>query len=156
MASHFQMTSPLSRDELVATLRGEIDSPWTFFGQKPVVGAVSNTRVWLVQRHNYRNSFQTVLSATLADDGRGTRLSCRAGMSLFVIVFMSVWFGLLLVITTPLLSMAVLHSDFGWPFLYNLGFVAFGIGLVASGRWFARGEREFLVSFLEDTIDARR
>lgn len=156
MASHFQMTSPLSRDELVATLRGEIDSPWTFFGNKPVVGRVSATHVWLVQRHNYRNSFQTVLSATLSDDGRGTRLSCRAGLSTFVIVFMTVWFGLLLVITTPLISMALLNQDFGWAFLYNLGFVAFGIALVASGRWFARGEREFLVSFLEDAIDARR
>jgi hypothetical protein len=154
LASHFQMTSPLSRDELVATLRGEIDSPWTFFGKKPVVGRVSNTRIWLVQRHNYRNSFQTVLAATLADDGGGTRLSCRTGMSAFVIVFMCVWFGLTMLIAIPITNIAIQNHD-AWSVLFNAGFLAFGAGLVSLGRWLARGEREFLVSFLEDVVDAR-
>jgi len=154
LASHFQMTSPLSRDELVAALREEIDSPWTFFGKKPVVGHASRSRLWLVQRRGYRNSFQTVLTATLSDDGGGTRLSCRTGLSTFVIVFMCVWFGLTLIITIPMTNIAIQNDD-AWSLLFNAGFLAFGAVLVSLGRWLARGEHEFLVSFLEDVIDAR-
>jgi hypothetical protein len=157
LASHFQMTSPLSRDELVVRLREQIDSPWTFFGKKLVVGQVSRSRLWLRKRTGYRNSFQTLLTATLstADSGE-TLLTCRTGMSAFVIAFMCVWFGGVIWIG-GLFVPPLLNGVFVEPvFLILPGMLLFGAGLVSFGRWLAKGEDELLVSFLEDTVDARR
>jgi len=155
LASHFQMTSPLSRDEVVAALNGQIDSPWRFFGKKAVIGKANRSRLWLSKRINYRNSFQTVLSATLADHDRGTLLKVRTGMSEAVMAFLFVWFGGVLTIGGAVVSLPFIEA---WKpeFLLLPGMLLFGVGLVTFGRWMAKGEDKFLVSFLEDAVDARR
>lgn len=150
----FVLASPLPRDEIVRRLREAVDSSLMIFGKKPVVGGVSSRSFWLSVRITYRNSFQTVLFGRMSDDrGGGTRIECRAGMSVFTMVFMTIWFSFvgLAVVATPF---AHARPEVIWPQLVPLLMLAFGVGLVAVGRWFARNEVDELVAFLEETIDA--
>jgi len=157
LASHFQMTSPLSRDELVASLRSQIDNPWQVFGDKTVVGRASLSRIWLCKRTGHRNSFRPILTATLSTtDSGGTLLTCRTGMSTFVILFLFVWFGGVIMIGGAFVPTLYSGAPFALERLILPGMLLFGVGLVTFGRWLAKGEDEFLVSFLEDAVDARR
>jgi hypothetical protein len=151
------MTSPLSRDELASTLREQIDSPFVLFGKKTFIGRASASRIWIVRRVGYRNSFQTVLTATLStSDSGGTLLRCRTGMSAFVIAFLSVWFGGVLTIGGAVVSLPFIEAAWKPELLILPAMLLFGVGLVSFGRWLAKGEDELLVSFLEDAVDARR
>ncbi|MBP6011155.1 MAG: hypothetical protein KBA31_02910 [Alphaproteobacteria bacterium] len=82
-------------------------------------------------------------------------------MHTFVIVFMTVWFGLLFGIGGPWFLEGVSAALAGHladvpPLLLAIPatMLVFGIALVFFGRWLARNEEAELLSFLEDTIDA--
>ena len=157
-----ELVSPLKRDEVERRLKDAIDTEWIIFGGKPVIGRVDNGTFRLRCRINYRNSFQTVLFGTLVEEGRGTRLRGRTGTHPFVALFMAVWLGVIglgvatTVAVMPSLpdreaAVAVAGVSFFVPFVL----VAFGVALVWLGRRFARGERERLIGFLRQTVEAR-
>jgi hypothetical protein len=151
--SRFELVSPLNRDEVVRVLNDSIDGNWRFFGNRPVVGSVDRSGFSLRMRIGYRNSFQTILRGTLVDANGSTRLRCTAGMSLYVTIFMFFWFSALIAFAVPMVGFALQGDD--WQGLAIVsGMLAFGAGLVWIGRRMARGERDRLLAFVADTIDA--
>ena len=105
------------------------------------------------------NSFQTYIFAKLSSEGTSTRLTCRCGMHPFGIIFMTVWFSGVGAGAIGSLVLGLRHYANGtMPSVAGLvpwGMVVFGIVLVRVGRRMARGEREFLMDFLRQTIKAR-
>jgi hypothetical protein len=163
MASEsLDLISPLPRDECVRRLQVATDRWWALFGSRPLVGHVGESFLRVRKRIGYGNSFQCRLSATLEDEGSRTRLRCRLGMHPSVTLFMAFWFcGVVLIGAEVLVSTAaaLLRGDASaqaWMGIIGpFGMLAFGVALVAFGRFLARNEREFLLNFLRATIDAR-
>lgn len=141
-------TSPHSRTECVKRFRAAAGTAWRLNGQEPVVGSTRLGTLYARKRVDYRNSFQTVLTARLRPNGTGTHVSVSTGMSGMVRAFMTVWFGFFIV-----LGLGMAFSAEPGSAIYPGGFIAFGIGLVSAGRWVARGEAEFLTAFLVETLD---
>jgi hypothetical protein len=156
-----ELVSPLSIIECTNRLRLAAQSEWAIFGTGPVVGKVGEKSFRLRKRLKMmtRNSFQTYLFARLSSEGMSTRLTCRFGMHPFVIAFMIVWFsGVTAGAAGSLVSGLRHHSNGAMPSAVTLvpwGMVVFGIVLVGVGRAMARGERQFLLDFLRQTVDAR-
>jgi hypothetical protein len=154
-----ELVSPLRREEVERRLKEAIDSDWIVFGGKPVVGRVDPQSFRLRCRIRYRNSFQTLLFGTLADEGRKTRLHCRTGMHPFVALFMAIWLGAVGMAAAVTMAVMLQPSNDapGLEFAGAVPFVmlAFGVCLVGLGRRFAAGERERLIAFLAQTVDAR-
>jgi hypothetical protein len=151
--ARFSLRSPLSRDEVVQRLRDNIDRGFNLFGSNAIIGWVDRHSFNLRVRINYRNSFQTILRGRMTDADGGTKISCRAGMPVFTIMFTTVWFSLFaffFMMTLPQLSFRD-PSDF-----IGILVPALGAGLILVGRWIARHELGTLTAFLEDVIDAER
>lgn len=136
------LISPLSAESCVERLRAAIDSDFTLFGSKPFVGSVGGTSGRLRKRIGYRNSFQTVTRLTFKSQPRGTAITCRSGMSVFVYVFMTFWFGFL-----GLVGLATGGDNPGFV-VFPLGMMAFGVGLILFGRFLARNEHGDIVAFV--------
>jgi hypothetical protein len=149
---YLDLISPLPRDECVRRLQAAIGPDWIFMGSlftaKPCIGSVSETTLRLRVRIRYRNSFQTHLYATLADADGHTQLHCRFGTHPSVIVFMSIWFGF---VVLAAIAMAIKASAAAFV---PLGLFVFGAILVLVCRAVARDEQDQLIEFLETTIDA--
>ena len=103
------------------------------------------------------NSFQTYLSGQLIGEGETTRLTCRSGMHWFILLFMALWLSPFVAITLLLLFLNL--RDLSMPdletYFVPLLFMLLGVGLLGIGRFMARGERQFLLDFLYETIGAR-
>lgn len=150
-----ELTSRLTPVECEERLRAAIDCDdlrWRL-GSRPVIGRVAHGSVRLRKRIEYRNSFQTILTARLEQSGDGTLLRGRAGMSAVTFGFMVVWVSAVMAI-----SVLVLLAGDGklTGLLLPLVMLAFGAGLVWLGRWLARNEAEFLIGFVSEAIAARR
>jgi hypothetical protein len=141
-------TSPLSKSECTARFRAAVDAPWKFGSGRDVIGWTGLGALHARKRIGYRNSFQTVVTARLRPSGDGTHVSLSAGMPGVVVAFLFVWFG-----SFVLTGLALAFSDVPAAALGSLGFIAFGIALVAVGRWFARDEAAFLTAFLVETLE---
>lgn len=155
-----ELVSPLSLAECTAQLRAVVQSEWMIFGSSKVVGHVGEKSFRLRKRlHRMRNSFQTYLFAKLTSEGASTRLTCRSGPHPFVIVFMIIWFGGVTAGAVGTLGVGLRQAGSGtMPSAFLLipwAMVVFGIGLVGVGRRMARGERQFLLDFLRETIAAQ-
>jgi hypothetical protein len=90
------------------------------------------------------------------NEGTSTRIRCYAGMHPFVIAFMAFWFAVVSVGTAGVLQELAEGNPSPSSLFVGLGLPAFGIVLVAVGRYFARNEAETLIAFLEETLDAQR
>jgi hypothetical protein len=155
------LISPLPRDECVRQLRERTGCGWLPFGPKAVVGRVGRRSLCLRKRIYYASSFQSILFASLVDDGRQTRLHCRFGMHPFVMLFIA-WFVVAIMFGgAPFVDPIVRELQGDGPSqawmdpIARLGLLLFTGALVAFGRFLARNEREFLENFLYATIDAR-
>ena len=95
----------------------------------------------------------------LADEGRKTRLHCRTGMHPFVALFMAIWFSGVSMAAAAMVTMLLRPPDGstapGFAAVVPFVMLAFGVGLVGLGRRFAASERERLIAFLKQTVDAR-
>jgi hypothetical protein len=156
--------SPLPAARCIERLRDVVDSPWIFGGTAPLIGRVDERTFRVRKRIGFRNSFQINLSATLTERDGQTHLHCHLGVHPAARLFMVLWLagvfliGVVLWVST-LSSLTISPRDFPpslflgllWPPLLML----FGAGLVLLGSWLARGERDFLVTFLRERIEAR-
>jgi hypothetical protein len=158
-----EFISPLSREACVQTLKKSVDSYWMLFGSRPVQGNVWPGGFGLTKRIWWRNSFQTQLSGQFEEVSGGTRVRFRAGMSLFTIAFIAVWFFLVLTIGGSI-SVAYFGDWLarGAPLdrppaaaLFPLGMVAFGAALVLFGRLAAYGEGAYLADFVRRKLGVR-
>ena len=156
------LISPLPIDECVGRLRAAVIGDGSAaFGQEGVIGKVgeNSLRVRKGLRMGMHNSFQTYLRATLESEGTSTRLTCHFGLHRFVAVFMLFWFGLVLIFAVGFMVVGLRSIEAvdvpGVAFVVPLMMVPMGVGLVGVCRRMARGERQFLLDFLRETIDAR-
>ncbi len=154
----------LTPSECASRLKIAIDTDWRLFGSKPVVGKVTESSLCLRKRIGYRNSFQSVLTATMQREAGDTVLSGKVAMGSFVRAFMFIWFGGLLLIGGTIFVVAIASMISGSSNRQHdawLGLVVppamlvFGYGLVRFGRYLARDEARFLTDFLIQTLDAR-
>src|SRR5258708_27002427 len=71
------LRSPLPVEGCLQRLRSEVDEGWSSaFGGHAVGGRIGAASLRLRKRIRYRNSFQTGLSAKLAEADGGTSLDC--------------------------------------------------------------------------------
>ncbi|HXC54807.1 MAG TPA: hypothetical protein VNU97_05905 [Rhizomicrobium sp.] len=142
------LVTGLPPDECTRRLKANVQWGFMPFSQTEVVGMVGAR--WFRLRRNiwYRNSLQAIAAGRLEESGVGTRIPCAFRMNLFAQVFMAIWF------LGAISSVMALTSNAPSDAFFSLGFVGFGIGVVAFCRWLARGERDFLIGFLRDTLDA--
>jgi hypothetical protein len=169
-----ELVSTMSLEECCRRLRARMDD--SMFGTNltaPVVGRIARTDVIGKRRlscswnpANYmkrqRNSFRTQLSAELIDQSGQTRIICRFSMHSFVLPFMAIWVGILLlfIVGTLRASPSMLTSPFevpaeAWPPLFApIGMLIFGFGLVRFGRYGSRGDRQVLLAFIRETLMA--
>ncbi len=146
--------------EVVRRLGDAVDRDWAFFGRKAVVGKVSADGFRLRMRISYRNSFQTFMFGTVKAGGRGSRIVARTGMHPAAAMFMLLWLSIVAVgAATFVASLMQSPGDFGAgdgviASLMPIAMLVFGVGLVGIGRWIARGERDSLIAFIEETAEA--
>jgi hypothetical protein len=154
----WRFETTLTPEECAERLRPAVDGYFKLFGGKPVVGRVNARGVSLRKRIGYNNGFQTLLSASFRRDGATTFVEGHAGMSLFAMAFMVFWCG-------GVMSIAgrVVVSTLSGPnvdgvglelALFPLGMIAIAAAIVVFGRWLARDEAAFLISFLRRRLDA--
>ena len=159
-----ELLSPLPLQECLERLKAAIDSPPALFGRWPVVGRVRGSALHARRRVRYANHFQTRLSAELEEQDGGTLIRCRFSIHPAVAVFTALWFGAAILIGGMIFfgSLAVLadaSDGAGSGTWFGLGIpvmlLAFGAGVVALGRYLARGERDVLLAFLRETLRAQ-
>jgi hypothetical protein len=157
-----ELVSPLSVDECRRRLLEAMDAPMTFFGKRPVIGRIDGAWLRAWRRIGYRNSFQTQLTAELAASNQQTHIRCRFGMDEAVTVILCVVLGTLLVAAVSTLPGCV--SDLLSPDAAGAGFPGLAIptvmlvavcGIVCLGRGLASGERQVLIDFVRETVDAK-
>lgn len=156
-----ELSSPYTPSECIKLLRAAADPEWKLFGSKPVLGSVWGNRFWGYWRIFYGNSFRTFVFARFYPSGAGSRVAVRFGMSLFVRVFLGIWFGGLALIGGAAMiavGLAYVRGDArpgSWIFIIvPSGMGAAGFALVRFGRWLGRNEQGRLTQFLRDTISA--
>ena len=128
---------------------------WPVFSDRSIVGLLDRYAFHLRVNIWYRNSFQTILHGAMWAEGSGTRISCRARMSIFSICFMTVWFGFLFFIIALIDTSgdASTKRSVEGAVIPSL-MVMFGVGLIVFCRWIARDEEDQLLAFLSDVIGA--
>jgi hypothetical protein len=147
----FRTSLPLS--ECVTLLKEDVCPWWKPFGNQAVVGRVGSETFSIRMRNGYRNSFRQVLRGRMIDaPGGGTQIDCSVGMSRWVMIFMCMWFGGLILIGGTLVTTT---ADGLRTLPVLLGMFAFGVALVALGRFLARNEKDDLVQFVCFTLVAR-
>ncbi len=158
-----ELLSPLSPDECEARLREVTDreGPRGWFGSHPVISRISLRSVQLRKRVGFHNSFQTYLVCSLEGGTGGTRLRGEIGPHPLLPVFLSVWCGLvgLVGVGTVIAGVRALFVGGGPPLraaVIPFALLAFVFGLVRFGRWLARGEDQFLITFVEGVLGAPR
>jgi hypothetical protein len=126
-----------------------------------VRGRLDGTRLVVTRPISYRNSFQTRLVADLIRQNGHTRIRCKFGMHPFVKVFMVVWLLILFRVGGGDALMSLFRFSGRVPSAEDLigglfpgMMMIFGLGVLAVGRFIARGEKDFLIAFLRDTIKA--
>lgn len=158
------LVSPLPLDACMRRLDEAIDAPWTLFGSRPVIGRFSRRRLYARKRLRYRNSFQTYVRANMVGQDDQTWIRCRFYIHPTIIAFMALWFagvcgigGTIFVTSLETLMFGPSDSPAeAWAgAIVPPLMLAFGIGLICVGRYFARHDRQFLLTFLHDTVDAR-
>jgi hypothetical protein len=126
-----------------------------------VQGRVSRNGFALIKHTPFfHNSFRTEASGRFVlASGGGTEIPMRIGMSRWTALFITLWLGFLLafVLVALAASLGELVHTSGHPafvILAPTGMAAFGVALMAFGRWLSRNEGPFLVRFLREELEA--
>lgn len=155
-------TSPLGT--CCSQLNLKIDQPWTIMGDRPVIGRIYETKLWMRKRIRYRNPFQILLRARLFEQAGSTHIQCYFSMRPFVVIFLTMWFGgvlllgggvFLMCLAGLILAYQSMPAGTWMGLLIPPWMVLFGFGIIQFGRYLARDERQFLLDFLCETLMAR-
>ncbi len=145
----------------VAPSTGPLRRPSASPGEGTIIAKVNGERFRIFARgpRYVHNSFAPFLYGRVAANADGTRIDAKFRMHPVVRVFMSVWFGglAIMALAFPLILLTGnLKADvppftvIATPFLIIL----FGIGLIAFGRWTARGQVSRILEFLRVELEA--
>ena len=110
-------------------------------------------------RPNFRNSFKSVLSATVEAEGSGSVIAGQLGMHFATRLFLMFWMGLVALFGIGALGVilaAGMPVFVAFPMAaVPLAMLAFGCLLLFVGRRTARGDEAKILAFLRDAVDAR-
>jgi hypothetical protein len=153
------LVSPHSLQDCVDRFAQAVDSPFVFFGRKPVVGSARGDVLRARKRIRYRNSWQTTVRAELEACSQGTLVRYRLRVNPMVTVIMGLWVAWVVLIggIVALSSVhKIIHGDSrAWVgVLVPVGMLVFEQALVRFGKMLARGEAVFLLEFLQGTLQA--
>ncbi len=134
------------------------DGPLVLLGTKPLIGWTTASGAGVRRRINYRNSFQTALSARFEANGGGTTIHCRFGLMPLVIAFLTIWIGMALLLGAGFL-VSLLNGALGpdiSPFfaLIPFGFLVFGFVMVGVGRSLGRKDEAYILETVRAATDA--
>lgn len=152
------LSSPLSPKACAARIMAITDGPLVLLGTRPLIGWATSSGAGVRRRINYRNSFQTALSARFEADGAGTIIRCRFGLMPLVTAFMVMWIGLALLIGVALVFSLLNGSPApGVSPVFALipfGFLLFGFAMVGVGRGFGRKDEAFILETVRGATEA--
>jgi hypothetical protein len=136
----------------------DLREPFAFLGArltKPIRGRLRYPAIRLERRRGYNNSFAPIFYGTMEPDPKGgTNIKGHFGMYPGVKLFFVAWFTFFGVLLVGLVSSSISQGRLS-SFPYQVITVpALGAGILAIGRLLGKGDEEFLVEFLEKTLEA--
>lgn len=144
------MRSPLDPLVCAARLKAGVDSPWTVFGRKPIIGEVGRDYASLRRRVRWRSLFRVCLDIVLLEDG-GTVMVCRRGLHPLAALLAGGWFGLLVAVVSLASVFAVAGGllERYWPLLALPPLLCAGLVLAfLLGNGDPAGDHAFLIERL--------
>jgi hypothetical protein len=158
---HITLLSPLGRDECVCLLQQAVQSDRAWFGKrKAAVGRVNATSLRIRKTVGWRDStsWQPWLSGSIKEVRAGTRFDCRLGVTWGTVaslpaILLLVWLMCAGLVKEDIDSIGRGEAPVG--ILVPLIFTACGIGAQIQDRAKARGHRQFLLDFMNETVRAR-
>ena len=165
-SKRIKLRTALTPADCVSRLAEVIDTDGSLFasrmdlaGSKPLMGRLDESSLFVRKRIGYRNSFQSLLKATIRPDAAGPVISGKIMIHPFIQMFMFAWFlisGTMLIMrAAPVLGLGNSGQNTGMAMIIPLFMLVFGIGLILFGRHVARDEAPFLIDVLIRTLDAR-
>jgi hypothetical protein len=172
----YTLFSELGPSECIETFTGGVTPDRTPLPDpsEPFLGRVDGRRFRLRVLPARRNSWAPVFSGTLREHAGGTLIEGRFGLGTFGRVFMLIWSAFLAIMLLAVafaLSQALSPGLFGgggdpvpaqgnafpeylrglvWLLILGLA----GAGVMGYGKHLARGEKESILQFLRDTLEA--
>ena len=150
-----ELRSPLSPLECCERLKGRL-ARWLAWGpspERPIRGRVTEAGFAIHRARHGRNGFETQARGRFEPDPMGTRIAVGFGLKPADVIFLVVWILLVSGAGTAFLLAPGEGDRFpGWaPFVA----VAWLGLLYVAIRWSSRGDAEFLVALLRETLSAR-
>lgn len=164
-AEHRAFATRLTPAESCDRLRARVGHPFTLglspprpTRQHPVLGTVTSQDFCIRRAVPYFNVWQTSAYGRFIPEPGGTRVAVRLSVQPLAIVTEAVALAFLLVYELFLIVLAVLGppDQIVPPILLLFGPAGAGLLILIHwiGREFARGEDDFLVNFLQESLDA--
>jgi hypothetical protein len=163
--SDMELVSPQPLDECIRRIEERMNAPMSVLAlaeARPVIGRFRGSQLHARRRSFYRNLF--FLSARFSSEAGQTRISCRFSTHPAAAGYMTFWLAAVTLLG-GVMAFAVIADvashrapmrGVEWEaIVIPVLMIAFGVGLVRFGRWRARGDREFLLNFLLQTVQAR-
>jgi len=151
-----EFKSAFSLAESVERLRAATKrSSFSALAQSAAVGPVKETKVRL-QRviPMFQNSFKPFFFGHFEARPDGVYLTGKFSLLPFVKIFMTFWLGATVVIGIVIGAGAQSQGAEPWGMLGCFGMTAFGIGLIALGKWLARNDADWLSSVIRTALQA--
>jgi hypothetical protein len=151
------LLSPLSPGECGARLREATDcfGPMSWFGSRPVIGRVSGRSVQLSKRIVHKHSRHCMLFGSLDECDEGTVFRGRTCMDPVFVAFNLIGIVILIAAVVSIAAGAVVRPPGPLPMTMMVPLLAIGIFALWVRRRLVPNERQFLIDFVADVIDAR-
>lgn len=132
-----------------------------------IIGKFSGDNFRLRQKKSYNNSFAPFFFGKLSQTSSGTEISGKFRMHPFVVAFMALWLGMVVVIggTLCVVSLGEIvtgrippnqHGNVWLGVLIPMIMLIFGIALVSLGKWLGKRDEAAMTRFLQETFAAEK
>ena len=144
---YLEMDFDVPIDLVVDRLQKEVGR--TFFSalsSQRMVGYVSKERICIRRVIPlFQNSFSPILFGSLTCKNGKTNLNGVLRMHRYTQLFMSLWFGFIVVWLALVSVLAVVIPSEAWMFpLIGILFFGAGVGILFIGKWFSRNDKEWI------------
>ncbi len=151
----YVLNTQLSVEDVMNKINGIIE-PYNVFRRssgKQYMGTVTGYSFKIRRAINYRNSFLPMIKGTISANAGQTEVAIRMRPSIFSLIFMCIWLGLVGVICIGIVNLCLWHRHlFSAPMLIPFGMFAFGYCLVMIPyKIESRISGKFLAELLEGT-----
>jgi hypothetical protein len=164
-----KIQSPLSVGECVTLLKSATvnESPFgtMFLNSGTIICKFNGNNFRLRQKRSYRNSFCPFFYGKMIQTEKGAEISGEFRIHPFVVAFMALWFGFLIlgggiIFFTSLTQLVTGHYDHTKEANPLVGIFVpiimaiFGIALVKFGKWLGRSEEANMTSLLQELFSS--